>query len=638
MRPSPGGPAQPRRRERCEVGRRVDVREPRGGRAARRRRRARRSRRGSRAARRERLLERRQGAAAVGARERAGLRDGGVAAGGGERAQVAGLEQRAVDREREHERRSRAARSPATSPAIGARTPIPSSLTGNGRPAASPGLPKREPLVADLAEQPPRALGERLVAEAGERLGRAEAAALAADEQRRRLGRLSRRHGAPSARARRARARRPRRRASRRRRPGATRSRSSSPTSAFIAAVGMNLPTLGTSPKSRLSTTKHPGEQRDHGRDVVAEDRAEPDADPGPERRADDACRAGAARRRGRRGERRCRGRERIGGRSRTRAPRRRAPNASPASEPAASFAPTTRERCGVKRKVGRIVPKRYSLAITSTPASAAKRLASWPMPSRLRWFSARASENASLERARQHHEQQHEADQAEQQAERRPRRADLQQLGARLGDHGCGSEVSSRKTCSSEEPCGDELVQDDARRRPRSRRRGRSSCRRRAARRRRRPSTAMPSRASASCSVGGLRAAHAHRAAEPRRQLVERRLGDEPAAVDDQHAVDGLRDLGQHVARHEHRPAARRERAQEVAQPAHALRVEPVGRLVEDEQLRLAEQRRREAEPLPHAERVALDPAPRRALEARRCSSTSSARESGRPAGARRA
>ena len=75
-------------------------------------------------------------------------------------------------------------------------------------------------------------------------------------------------------------------------------------------------------------------------------------------------------------------------------------------------------------------------------------------------------------------------------------------------------------------------------------------------------------------------------------------------------------------------------ERAQEVAQPAHALRVEPVRRLVEDEQLGLAEQRRREAEPLAHAERVALDAASCRVLELDE-RSTSSTRESGTPDGA---
>ena len=68
--------------------------------------------------------------------------------------------------------------------------------------------------------------------------------------------------------------------------------------------------------------------------------------------------------------------------------------------------------------------------------------------------------------------------------------------------------------------------------------------------------------------------------------------------------------DLGEHVARDEDRLALGREAAHEVAQPAHALRVEPVRGLVEDQQLRVAEQRAREAEPLPHPERVAADAA----------------------------
>ena len=57
-----------------------------------------------------------------------------------------------------------------------------------------------------------------------------------------------------------------------------------------------------------------------------------------------------------------------------------------------------------------------------------------------------------------------------------------------------------------------------------------------------------------------------------------------------------------------EHRALAGSERAQEVAQPAHPFRVEAVRRLVEDQQLGVAEQRRGEPEPLPHPERVALD------------------------------
>ncbi len=82
---------------------------------------------------------------------------------------------------------------------------------------------------------------------------------------------------------------------------------------------------------------------------------------------------------------------------------------------------------------------------------------------------------------------------------------------------------------------------------------------------------------------------------------------------MDDHDLVDGLGDLGEHVARHEDRPTVCGERAQEVAEPADSLRVEAVGGLVEDENLGIAEERRREAQALPHSEGVALDAPPAR-------------------------
>ena len=175
---------------------------------------------------------------------------------------------------------------------------------------------------------------------------------------------------------------------------------------------------------------------------------------------------------------------------------------------------------------------------------------------------------------------------------------------------------VSSRKTSSSEEPSatsscighpgGERDVADAlARRSVHEQRvvvaRGASRCR---------------ARFSASASFAGSGVRIADRAADARGQLLERRLDDELAAVDDQHLVDGLRDLCEHVARDEHGPLPGGERAQEVAQPAHAFRVEPVCRLVEDQQLGVAEQRGGEPEPLAHAERVPLDAAASRRVE----------------------
>ena len=102
-------------------------------------------------------------------------------------------------------------------------------------------------------------------------------------------------------------------------------------------------------------------------------------------------------------------------------------------------------------------------------------------------------------------------------------------------------------------------------------------------------------------------RRAHAHRAADLRCQLLQRGLHNEPPAVDDQHLVDRLCDLCQHMARDQHRTPPRGERAQEVTQPAHALGVKAVGRLVQHQQLGIAKQRRCKPQPLAHAERVAL-------------------------------
>jgi hypothetical protein len=58
--------------------------------------------------------------------------------------------------------------------------------------------------------------------------------------------------------------------------------------------------------------------------------------------------------------------------------------------------------------------------------------------------------------------------------------------------------------------------------------------------------------------------------------------------------------------------PARVRVAAKEVAHPPDARRVQPVGGLVEDEHLRVTDQRGRDAEPLPHAERVVAHTAAR--------------------------
>jgi hypothetical protein len=83
--------------------------------------------------------------------------------------------------------------------------------------------------------------------------------------------------------------------------------------------------------------------------------------------------------------------------------------------------------------------------------------------------------------------------------------------------------------------------------------------------------------------------------------------VGDELAVADQDQLLGDLRDLREDVAGDEHGPSPIRLRPQQVAQPAHPLRVEAVGGLVEDQDPRVAQQRRRQRQPLAHPQRVAL-------------------------------
>jgi hypothetical protein len=75
---------------------------------------------------------------------------------------------------------------------------------------------------------------------------------------------------------------------------------------------------------------------------------------------------------------------------------------------------------------------------------------------------------------------------------------------------------------------------------------------------------------------------------------------------------LGGDRHLAHQVARHEHRPALGGEVLQERADPADAVRVQAVDRLVEHDDGRVAEQGGGDAQPLTHAEREAAGPAVR--------------------------
>jgi hypothetical protein len=87
--------------------------------------------------------------------------------------------------------------------------------------------------------------------------------------------------------------------------------------------------------------------------------------------------------------------------------------------------------------------------------------------------------------------------------------------------------------------------------------------------------------------------------------QLVDGAFGHELALANDADARAHQLDLAQQVARHQHRSVALAELGDQVAHVGHALRVEAVRRLVEDQHLGLFEQGGRDAEALLHAHRV---------------------------------
>jgi hypothetical protein len=88
---------------------------------------------------------------------------------------------------------------------------------------------------------------------------------------------------------------------------------------------------------------------------------------------------------------------------------------------------------------------------------------------------------------------------------------------------------------------------------------------------------------------------------------LLQGPLGAQLAFGDHDDVVDRLGDLGQYVAGDQHRAPVCRLLPHQTAQPGDPGRVEPVVRLVEDQDLRVAEQRGGDRQALTHAHRVAL-------------------------------
>ena len=90
--------------------------------------------------------------------------------------------------------------------------------------------------------------------------------------------------------------------------------------------------------------------------------------------------------------------------------------------------------------------------------------------------------------------------------------------------------------------------------------------------------------------------------------QLRHARLGDQMPATDHDELVRDVLELAHQVARDEHGAALVRERAQEDADPADAVGIEPVDRLVEHQHRRVAQHRPRDAKALGHPQREATD------------------------------
>ena len=91
--------------------------------------------------------------------------------------------------------------------------------------------------------------------------------------------------------------------------------------------------------------------------------------------------------------------------------------------------------------------------------------------------------------------------------------------------------------------------------------------------------------------------------------EVGERALVDDPAPIDDRDARAQLLDLGEQMAGEENGHSFCGEALDQVAHVTDPAGVEPVGRLVQDQQPGLAQERDGEPEPLAHPLRVAADP-----------------------------
>ena len=121
---------------------------------------------------------------------------------------------------------------------------------------------------------------------------------------------------------------------------------------------------------------------------------------------------------------------------------------------------------------------------------------------------------------------------------------------------------------------------------------------------------------ASRSAVACGERTSTAESAEAWRDDLLDGRVGDHAAAADDHQVLGDQRHLAHQMRGEEHGPALAGELLEQRPDPEDALGVEAVGRLVEDDRLRVPEQRGGDPEPLAHAEREAAGALARHAGE----------------------
>ena len=85
--------------------------------------------------------------------------------------------------------------------------------------------------------------------------------------------------------------------------------------------------------------------------------------------------------------------------------------------------------------------------------------------------------------------------------------------------------------------------------------------------------------------------------------------FGDQPPAPDHDQMLGGLGHLAHQMRGQEHRAPFGGETLEQVTDPVDALRIQAVGRLVEDHRRGIAQQRRGDTQTLAHPEREAADP-----------------------------